>query len=90
MMQNDRSLQHFIFFCDFSEPKFKFKFWYFHGMPDWPKPSCKVKMETRDGVSGPLVVVCAAVMHLSVLRFIPFQSFVFNFFDYVDFYSEKF
>ena len=83
MMQNDRSLQHFIFFCDFSEPKFKLKFWYFHGMPYWPEPSCKVKMETRDGVSGPLVV-----MHLSVLRFIPFQLFVFNFFDYVDFDSE--
>ena len=24
-------------------PELKFKFWYFHSMPDWPKPSCKVK-----------------------------------------------
>ena len=46
-------------------------------------------METRDGASGPLVVVFAAAVHLSVLRFIPFQSFVFNFFCYVDFDSEK-
>ena len=59
-------------------------------MSNWAKPSCKVKMETRDDASGPLVVVFAAALHLSVLRFIPFQSFVFYLFGYVDFDSEKF